>query len=285
MGSGQFWNPRISPDGRYLAYVRGRSGQYDLWVYDIQRETSPTRLTSQRDVDAPVWSPDSRRIAFSSTGGDSVLDIFILAADGTGDISPLTASSHDQYPASWSPEGMLAFLDYPVDSGADLWMLSTAGEGSEDPELFLDSPANLWHPTFSPDGRWLAYASNEADRWEVYVQPYPGPGRAVSISIGGGSRPAWSRIGRELFYRETTSRMMVVDYEVAADGSFDAGKPRLLFEGAYRATYPLRNYDVSSDGRFVMGSYEDQPEPQPVTQINIVLNWFEELKRVVSTNR
>jgi len=79
--------------------------------------------------------------------------------------------------------------------------------------------------------------------------------------------------------------MMVVDYEVAADGSFDAGKPRLLFEGAYRATYPLRNYDVSSDGRFVMGSYEDQPEPQPVTQINIVLNWFEELKRVVSTNR
>ena len=138
-------------------------------------------------------------------------------------------------------------------------------------------------PRFSPDGHWLAYISNESGRHEVYVQPYPGPGGKLQISAEGGTEPVWNRNGRELFYR-SGDRMMAVD--IATQSGFVAGKPRMLFEGHYErtpATSP--NYDVSSDGqRFLMLKTDAQEVAAP-TQINIVLNWFEELKRRVPTDK
>jgi serine/threonine-protein kinase len=148
---------------------------------------------------------------------------------------------------------------------------------------FIRTPFNESAPQFSPDGHWMAYVSNESGPNEIYVQAYPGPGGKWQISTEGGTEPVWSRNGRELFYRNG-NKMMAVD--VATQPSFTGGKPRLLFEGPYvptPATFP--NYDVSSDGqRFLMLKPSESAEAAP-TQINVVLNWFEELKRRVPVGK
>ncbi len=147
-----------------------------------------------------------------------------------------------------------------------------------------NAPASLRHPfadpvpQFSPDGRWPVYISDESGRFEIYVQPYPGPGGKWQISTEGGTEPMWNPNGRELFYR-SGDKMMAVD--IATQPSFAAGKPRMLFEGQYQLSpVPAVNYDVSPDGqRFLMVKPSEQQQAPP--QINIVLNWFEELKRRV----
>jgi eukaryotic-like serine/threonine-protein kinase len=145
-------------------------------------------------------------------------------------------------------------------------------------EPFLQTPFNEGAARFSPDGRWLAYVSDESGGFEIYVQPYPGPGGKWQISTGGGSEPVWNPNGRELFYR-SGDKMMAVD--ITTQLSFAAGKPRMLFDGHYEPPpFPIANYDVSPDGqRFLMLKPSEQ-EAAP-TQINVVLNWFEELKRRV----
>jgi eukaryotic-like serine/threonine-protein kinase len=138
-------------------------------------------------------------------------------------------------------------------------------------------------PQFSPDARWLAYISNESGRYEIYVQPYPGPGGKWQISTEGGTEPLWNPNGRELFYR-SGNRMMAVD--IATQPGFAAGKPRMLFEGPYMPTPGTTpNYEVSRDGqRFLMLKPSEQAQAAP-TQINVVLNWFEELKQKVPTGK
>jgi len=151
-------------------------------------------------------------------------------------------------------------------------------EGEREPQTVLATQYDERNATFSPNGRWLAFTSDRSDQIEVYVKPYPGQGGIVQISTDGGLEPVWARSGKELFYR-TGDQMMVVS--VQADTTFKAEKPRLLFEGSYRYTLTTgvtSNYDVTADGqRFVMVKEE-------TTQINVVLNWFEELKRLVPTN-
>jgi Tol biopolymer transport system component len=158
-------------------------------------------------------------------------------------------------------------------------------EGDSKPKLFLKSPYSLSFPDFSPDGRWIAYVSEESGTLEVYVQPYPGPGEKIRISTAGGYAPVWGHDQRELFYLRTADsmiQMMVVEIESAT--SFRAGTPRLLFEGQYRTTVPFRNYDIAPDGqRFIMTTRSGPPEP-PTTQMHVILNWAEELKRLVPTN-
>jgi hypothetical protein len=137
-------------------------------------------------------------------------------------------------------------------------------------------------PAFSPDGHWLAYISDESGRYEVYVQPYPGPGGKTQISTDGGTEPVWNRNGRELFYR-SGEKMMAVD--ITTQPSFSAGKPKMLFQGPYLPTgTTVPFYDVSPDGgRFLMLS---PAEPTtPLTQIVVVQNWFEELKQRVPSGR
>ena len=138
-------------------------------------------------------------------------------------------------------------------------------------------------PQFSPDGRWLAYISNETGRHEIYVQSYPGPGGKWQISTEGGAEPVWNPNGRELFYR-SGDKMMAV--EITAQPGFAASTPRMLFQGRYvQAPFPSSNYDVSRDGqRFLMLKPSEQGQAAP-TQINIVLNWFEELKQKVPTGK
>lgn len=176
-----------------------------------------------------------------------------------------------------SPDGQtLAFHEVNPTTGVDIWILHLADRKVEP---FLRTPANEADARFSPDGHWIAYTSDESGREEIYVQPYPGPGGKWQVSTEGGTEPVWNPNGRELFYR-TEDKMMAVD--VSANSNLTIGKPRTLFQGNYvLSPVHIPNFDVSADGqRFLMVKPSESAEASP-TQINIVLNWFEELNQKV----
>jgi eukaryotic-like serine/threonine-protein kinase len=268
--------PRLSPDARRVAVAIAEQ-EVHVWLYDLSRETL-TRFTFEGDRNLnSVWTPDGTRIAFNSNKEGPPQSVFWQLADGSGGLERLTTSEYPNVPMSWSPDGqLLAFMENSPTTGYDIWVLRLTDRKAQP---FLRTPFNESVPRFSPDGRWLAYISNESGRYEVYVQPYPGPDGKWQISTEGGTEPAWNSNGRELFYR-SGDKMMAVD--IATQPSFTAGKPRVLFKGQYvptPATSP--NYDVSRDGqRFLMLKPNEQEASAP-TQINVVLNWFEELKRRV----
>jgi eukaryotic-like serine/threonine-protein kinase len=269
--------PRLSPDGRRVA-VSITEQESHIWLYDLPRETL-TRLTFEGNANTgPVWTPDGKRIAFNSNK-EGATNIFWQLADGSGGLERLTTSEYLHAPMSWSPDGqLLAYFEVNPATQRDIWVLRMSDRKAQP---FLRTQFDEAVPQFSPDGRWLAYISNETGRHEIYVQPYPGPGGKWQISTEGGTEPAWNRNGRELFYR-SGNKMMAVD--IATQPGFSAGTPRMLFEGRYiPAPFPTTNYDVSPDGqRFLMIKPSEQ-EQAASTQINVVLNWFEELKRRVPT--
>jgi len=276
-------NPRLYPDGRRAAVGIGEQ-ESQVWLYDLSRETL-TRLTFEGNSNfLPVWTPDGKRIAFTSykerpTNKEGPSNIYWQRADGSGGLERLTTSDYLNSPTSWSPDGqLLAYFEVNPTTGWDIWVLNLSDRKAQP---FLRTPFNEIAPQFSPNGRWLAYVSDESGHldWEIYVQPYPGPGGKWQISTEGGTEPVWNPNGRELFYR-SGDKMMAVD--IATQPGFTAGKPRMLFEGPYMASpFMYSNYDVSPDGqRFLMLKPGEAGEAVP-TQINVVLNWFEELKRRV----
>jgi eukaryotic-like serine/threonine-protein kinase len=266
--------PRLSPDGRRVAVVIQEQESH-IWVYDISRETLTRLMFEGNNNSSPAWTPDGKRIAFNSSK-EGQLNIFWELTDGGGGLEQLTTGQYIETPISWSPNGqLLAFFEVNPVTQRDIWVLRMSDRKAQP---FLRTQFDEAVPQFSPDGRWLAYISNETGRHEVYVQSYPGPGGKWQVSTEGGTEPAWNRNGRELFYR-SGDKMMSVD--VTTQPSFSVGKSRMLFEGQYAPTpYPGTNYDVSPDGqRFLMVKPGEQEAA--TTQINVVLNWFEELKRRV----
>jgi serine/threonine-protein kinase len=270
--------PRIAPDGRRVAVGIGEEG-IQLWLYDLSRDTL-TRFTFEGSANQNgVWTPDGKWIAIQSNR-EGPLNIFWQRADGGGGLEHLITSEYNNFPMSWSPDGqLLAFVEVNPTTGYDIWVLRMSDRKAQP---FLRTPFNESTPRFSPDGRWLAYISDESGRFEIYVQPYPGPGGKWQISTEGGAEPVWNPNGRELFYR-SGDKMMAVD--IATQPSFASGKPRMLFEGQYSpAPGTTPNYDVSPDGqRFLMIKPSEAGEAP--TQINVVLNWFEELKQRVPTGK
>jgi Tol biopolymer transport system component/predicted Ser/Thr protein kinase len=271
--------PRLSPDGRRVA-VTIVEQESQVWLYDLSRETL-TRFSFEGNTNqTPAWSPDGKRIAFQSNK-EGRQSLYWQRADGSGGLERLTTSEYTDTPKSWSPDGqLLAFIEITPNTGYDIWVLRMSDRKAQP---FLRTPFNESVPQFSPDGHWLAYVSDESGHFEVYVQPYPGPGGKWQISTEGGMEPVWNSNGRELFYR-SGDKMMAVD--IATQSGFTVGKPRMLFEGRYLptpATFP--DYDVSPDGqRFLMLKPFDQAQAAP-TQVNVVLNWFEELKQKVPTGK
>jgi len=271
--------PRLSPDGKEVgAGITGQETQ--VWLYDLSRETL-TRLTFDGTLNLnTVWTPDGKWIAFQSNK-DGPPNIYWQRADGSGGLERLTNSEFVHFPISMSPDGqLLAYGEINPMTGYDLWVLRLKDHKATP---FLQTPFTESVPQFSPDGHWIAYISNESGRYEVYVQPYPGPGGKWQISTDGGTEPVWNPNGRELFYRNGSKMMSV---EIRTRSAFTTGKPRMLFERPYvpsPATTP--NYAVSLDGqRFLMLKFVEAADEAP-TQINVVLNWFEELKRRVSTEQ
>jgi serine/threonine-protein kinase len=268
--------PRVSPDGWRVA-VTISDQEAHIWVYDVARDTL-TQLTFEGSVNnVPTWSPDGKRIAFRSNRAGGPGSLFWQVSDGSG-AERLTTSGYTHLPNSFSADGqMLAFQENNPQTGRDIWVLRLIDRKSQP---FLRTPFQETAPKFSPDGRWLAYCSDEsAGRSEVYVQPYPGPGAKRRISIEGGQEPVWNSNGRELFYRNGSKIMAV---EVDTKSGFSVGTPRMLFEGAYLPTpFVVPDYDVSPDGRRFLMLKPAETQISALTQINVVLNWFEELKRRV----
>ena len=275
--------PRVSPEGKRVAVdAVSADGNRDVWVIDTERGTQ-TRLTSDAAVDSlPLWTRDGTRITFSSgRAGTTGFALYWMMADGSGTAEPLTQAKSNQGATSWSPDGhTLAFYD--VGGQRDI---STVTPGKA-PVPFLQTAFGERGPTFSPDGRWLAYSSNETGREEIYITSYPKPGGRIAVSTTGGRSPQWSANGRELFYRNGRQMMAVT---MAPGATLSIGTPRMLFEGDYVQEDPTQgaaNYDVSADGQRFLLMKDAAPTAQatsPEPQINVVLNWTEELKRLVPT--
>ena len=266
--------PRLSPDGRRVAVTIGEPLRGNIWIYDIARATL-TPLTFEGNNGIPVWTLDGKRLAFASYRAGS-RNLFWMQADGTGEVEQLSTSVERQAPWSWSPDGLLAYTQTTDGVASDIWVLPLDGERK--PREFLATPFFERAPMFSPDGRWMALNSDRSGQFEVYVTSYPGPGGMVQISINGGIAPRWAPNGKELFYRNQDKMMAV---SIQTEPTFEAGTPRLLFEGATVRRGIGRtgrnSYDVDSEGRFLMSREEEQAPGQ----INVVLNWFEELTRLV----
>jgi serine/threonine-protein kinase len=276
-----YQSPRISPDGTRLAITIDESGiRSDVWIYDLEREI-PTRLTFGPAEDHfPVWTPDGRRIVFDSGHiEETAHNLFWKAADGTGQVERLTTSPNNQTAHSFSPDGKSLVFGETV-PGRDLQVVSMEGERTWQPLFQSQFDERLG--MISPDGHWIAYQSNESGRGEVYVRPFPNVEEGKwQISGDGGTEPVWAPRGQELFYRNGEAMMVV---GIKTEPTFTAGSPVVLFTGRYTMGGTVVDYDISPDGqRFLMMKAADEEEGQP-GQINVVQNWFEELKRLVPTN-
>ena len=286
---GQYYSFNFSPDGKRLAVEIQDGARRDIWTYDWQRDTL-TRLTfgGESNLD-PVWTPDGQRIAYSVEEKDGTVDLYWKRADGSGDEQRLTELPGQRFPSSWSPDGkVLAYYATQPHTASswDLYTLTMAGDEKTgwkpgEPKLFLGTPAVEVLPAFSPDGRWLAYMSNESGAMEIYVRPFPGPGGKWQISSGGGYYPQWSRTSKELFYSTGNHKIMVVTYTATAD-SFQASKPTLWSEGQFTNRGVSRNFAVHPDGKriAVLKAPEGETEQQ-FNKVAFMFNFFDELRHKV----
>lgn len=266
---------RLSPDDRQLAFSTGGLNR-GVWIYDIQRNTV-TRLTSDEQPGRPLWTPDGKRVAFSRGSKTGQAEIWWAARDGSGKPEQLTKTEFEQRASSWTKDGKyLAFIDSGRGTGFDIQVLRMA-----DRQVipFAVTKSNEAFPEFSPDGRWLAYVSNESGRNEVYIRSFPDGKKTLPISSEGGMSPAWAPDGRELFYWNIDfTKLMKVD--ISPGQNLSAGTPKLLFEFAATGSTINRIYDITPDGkRFLIREKKDYNLP-PVTELNLFRNWFEELKRL-----
>jgi hypothetical protein len=289
--TGMTWFPRFSPDGSRIAYGVSASGDTgdpsDLWVLDARGARTRVTFTGNNRF-YPIWTRDGTRLTFGD-GTGATNRILSTLADGTGGLQTLMDVGTRRYPTSWSPDGRtLAFYVGGVTNTRDIWMLHRDAD-KWTPAPFIETSFEERGAIFSADGRWVAYVSNKSGQNDIYARPYPGPGGEVTISVGGGREPVWAPSGRELFYRHAGKLLAVRIDETAS--SLTVGAPTRVFDDPYRldtggAQGGVANYDISPDGRrFVM---VEEPRASnsgapAAPQIQVVLNWFEELKARVPT--
>jgi serine/threonine-protein kinase len=284
-------SPSFSPDGTRLAVDISDGSQVDVWVYDWARDTL-SRLTFDKGDDVrPSWTPDGRRIVFASKRGEKgEQNLFWQRADGTGDVQPLTDGPNVKYGGSFHPSGKyLAFTEIRPGTSSDVMILPIEGDEATGwkpgkATAFLAAPYIEGSPQFSPDGRWIAYISNESGRNEIYVRPFPGPGGKWQISNGDADDPNWSRTKRELLFLSTaTSRIMRAPYIVEGD-SFRAEKPQLWSDGIItgRPRPPSRDFDLHPDGlRFAIAAGATVANSK-LDKVVLTFNFFDELKRLTT---
>ncbi len=273
-------SPRLSPDGTKIA-LDVRDQELDIWTFDLARKTL-TRLTMDPGTDGyPVWTPDGRRIIFESNR-TGVFNLYSQAADGTGTPEALTKSLNPVWPFSISPDGTRVVLhETGPKTGNDLDVLVMDGKST--PEPLIQTTFSEEHGEISPDGRWLAYDSNDSGQQQVFVRPFPNVNSGHwQVSPAGGSKPVWAKNGKELFYLSGRAMMAV---PIQTTSGFSAGNPTKLFEGTYYSGGTARVYDVSRDGQKFLMIKEPQTNADPTTtqaSMVVVLNWFEELKARVA---
>jgi len=243
------------------------------WIYDI-RSGARSQLTSVGQSDMPVWTSDGDRMTFTTNAYRSLR----VKALGASVDEELYTSDHPSFAAAWSPDDDVLVFEEIGPVSRDVWLVTREG----DARPLLESAFEEESPDLSPDGRWLTYVSNESGRNEVYIQPFPELGERVTASVNGGDEPLWSPKGHELFYRED-DRMMVVS--VRTTPRLQVSRPRELFRGAFLSPSNqagvARTYDVAPDGEhFLM---IERGEAEGATDLHVILNWFDELKKLVPT--
>ena len=262
----------FSPDGRQIVAQISDPQTGGVWIYDIPRGTLARRTFDA--VTMPAWTADGKRIVYSLRK-QGAAGLYWKLADGSGPEERMTTTDFSTGAASASRD-VLAFENR---STGDIWILPLQGEPK--PKPLVQTPFSEISPRFSRDGHWIAFDSNESGRAEIYVQPFPGPGGKLLISTDGGKEPIWSPTGHELFYRNGT-KMMAVD--IQTQPSFKPSTPKMLFDRNAFFT-GSRQWDVAPDGQRFLIVKESERAQSAVSQINVVQNWFEELKRLVPTGK
>jgi Tol biopolymer transport system component len=263
-----FRNFRLSPDGRRLAagILDTASGNLDLWIYDLERGTA-SRFTFAAGNDAgPLWTPDGQDLIYTTVGDD--ISLLRKSVTGTGAPEALLTSDRNLMAGDISPDGK--FLLYMTSGGETSWdIMALALDGSGETFPVLDSEFVEVRPSFSPDGKWFAYNSNESGKIEVYVRQFPGPGGQWQISTDGGTEPMWSADGREIFYIDSGRNLVSVP--VTTGATLEAGLPETLFDPPIYPVTQRERYSVTRDGqRFLLLSTTSGIAVRPTT---VVLNW------------
>ena len=276
--SGNQANPRLSPDGKRVAVniADPQTGNMDIWIYESAGGI-PSRFTFDPSFESgPVWSPDGSKIVFDAikSGGR---ELHQKNSSGIESEEIVLKSQRTNYATDWSPDGRLILsLVFDTNSNLELWTLPVGGDRKSVP--YMKAPFGVNQGQFSPDGRWVAYTSNESGRWEVHVAPFPGPGGNWQISTAGGSEPRWRKDGKELFYMAADGKIVAV--EVKESSTFDAGAAKPLFQTSPRdpiSSSDLFSYDVSPDGqRFLVNTYVGGATS---VSLNLVLNWTSDLQK------
>jgi Tol biopolymer transport system component len=257
---------RISPDGHTVAIARGVGGNTDIWLIEVARGVAERVTSDQTNNSTPVWSPDGDRVAFASARrGVGHHDLYVRSVTDANE-RLLVQSSEDKSVQDWSPDGsFILYTSTNATTSFDLWALPL--DGNRQPFVVVQTPLQEVDGQFSPDGRWIAYASNEPGRFEIYVRPFPGPGRSVRVSTNGGRAPQWRANGRELYYLSAEGGLMAVAVGALANGAgVSVGTPVPLGVRAEPGTYA-----ASADGRrFLVNRSLDDAATPPIT---ILLNW------------
>ena len=274
-GARRFADAWLSPDGNRLVYdVADRGSEGDLWIRDLARSVT-TRFTFDAEREfAPVWSPDGKTIVFSKET-PAGWDLYVKDAAGTGEAKPLIASRVQKFPTDWSSDGRhLIFNSSATDTGWDLYAMSMTG-GSDDPTPLVKTRFADMGGSVSPDGRFLAYQSNESGRNQVYVQEFPTARSKWQVSSEGGVDPFWRRDGRELYFRAPDLSVMAVPVQ-ASGPTFQTGVPQALFRARFAPVTARARFRPAADGqRFLVLTRADDVAVQPAI---VVLNWTEGLK-------
>jgi serine/threonine-protein kinase len=285
--AGFYGGPKLSPNGEQLVVRARRDDSKQLLLYDLARQI-PTQITFEgNENDFPVWTPEGTHIAFESDRAGPY-NMFSMPIGGDSRVERLRESDRFQYPCSWSSDGsLLAYHEISPDERFDVYILRRDQE-TEEPEPFLTTESNELSARFSPNDTWIAYVSDETGRFEIYIKKYipgsPDAGRKTQVSRDGGWEPVWSRDGKELFYRDIEGRRLMA-VSVQTEPELRVSEPRFLFEEPNTPPPEIwgsNSYDVAPDGRFVMIS-ETENRENPMKLI-VVLNWLEELNRLVPTN-
>jgi Tol biopolymer transport system component len=269
--------PSLSPDGRHVALQRAVGGNSDIWLFENGRDV-PHRFTFDAGIDAqPLWSPDGSRIVFASNR-KGVFDLYQKLTTGTGSEELLLATPQSKNVSDWSADGrFLLFRSIDPKTGPDIWALPLDGNAKQmgNPFPVVQTNFDEKDGQFSPDGKWIAYQSNETGRFEIYVQPFPSHGGKRQMTTNGGAQVRWRRDGKELFYIALDGRLMAVPIQSASNGqTVEAGVPVSLFPtrvagGAVQGIF-RQQYDVSPNGqRFLINTVTEEAAP-PIT---LMLNW------------
>jgi serine/threonine-protein kinase len=265
---------RLSPDGNRLAVMLSMANN-DIYIYDFADRTLARETFESGDEATPVWAPDGKHLAYTSQPGSS-FQIFLKNTVGSGNPKPIFSSENARYPNSFTPDGkVLAFVEDNPKTGSDIWTGPVEGDGQ--PKPFLQTKYEERNPAFSPDGQWIAYQSNKSGQMQVYVVRYPDAGGERQVSQDGGEEPRWAASGKELFYRNSSQFVAVEVVFKPATIEFTTRKVLFKTDPSLRSGF-FSSYSVMPDGqRFI---FVRRSRPNPVTQLIVVLNWFEELKRL-----